>query len=110
MSGARMNQNYPRVGGVRNDLPENFEAMCRRSIEHFLEKGDNDYQRVFQESKVFHMRTVGVGKISAAEAVNWRVTGPDLRACGVNVDLPRLHPYAVWDEVAFEPQAGHGGR
>src|SRR5436853_258622 len=38
MSGARMNQNYPRVGGVRNDLPENFEAMCKRSIEHFLEK------------------------------------------------------------------------
>src|SRR5439155_1440360 len=37
MSGARMNQNYPRVGGVRNDLPENFEAMCRRSIEHFLQ-------------------------------------------------------------------------
>src|SRR5213083_922287 len=38
MTGARMNQNYPRVGGVRNDLPENFEAMCKRSIEHFLEK------------------------------------------------------------------------
>src|SRR5216117_3116897 len=46
MSGARMNQNYPRVGGVRNDLPENFEAMCRRSIEHFLEKVENEYQRL----------------------------------------------------------------
>src|SRR2546430_1536084 len=109
MSGARMNQNYPRVGGVRNDLPDNFEAMCRRSIEHFLEKVDNEYQRVFQESKVFHMRTEGVGKISAAEAINWGVTGPNLRACGVNVDLRRLDPYEVYEEIDFEPQLWHDG-
>src|SRR5439155_1228353 len=81
--------NYPRVGGVRNDLPDNFEAMCRRSIEHFLEKVDNEYQRVFQESKVFRMRTEGVGRISAADAINWGVTGPNLRACGVDFDLRR---------------------
>src|SRR5437899_2120221 len=109
MSGARMNQNYPRVGGVRNDLPENFEAMCRRSIEHFLEKVDNEYQRVFQESKVFHMRTEGVGKISAADAIDWGVTGPNLRACGVNVDLRRLDPYEVYEEIDFEPQVWHDG-
>src|SRR3989449_380802 len=109
MSGARMNQNYPRVGGVRNDLPDNFEAMCRRSIEHFLEKVDNEYQRVFQESKVFHMRTEGVGKISAADAINWGVTGPNLRACGVNVDLRRLDPYEVYEEIDFEPQVWHDG-
>src|SRR2546427_111690 len=109
MSGARMNQNYPRVGGVRNDLPDNFEAMCRRSIEHFLEKVNNEYQRVFQESKVFHMRTEGVGKISAAEAIDWGVTGPNLRACGVNVDLRRLDPYEVYEEIDFEPQVWHDG-
>src|SRR5438128_2644355 len=109
MSGARMNQNYPRVGGVRNDLPDNFEAMCRRSIEHFLEKVDNEYQRVFQQSKVFHMRTEGVGKISAADAINWGVTGPNLRACGVNVDLRRLDPYEVYEEIDFEPQVWHDG-
>src|SRR5207247_2063042 len=90
MSGARMNQNYPRVGGVRNDLRENFEAMCKRSIEHFLEKVKNEYPQIFQESKVFRMRTEGVGTISAADAINWGVTGPNLRACGVNVDLRRL--------------------
>src|SRR5207247_1444894 len=109
MSGARMNQNYPRVGGVRNDLPENFEAMCRRSIEHFLEKVNHEYQRVFQESKVFHMRTEGVGKISAADAINWGVTGPNLRACGVNVDLRRLDPYEIYEEIDFEPQVWHDG-
>ncbi len=79
MSGARMNQNYPRVGGVRNDLPENFEAMCKRSIEHFLEKVKNEYPQIFQESKVFRMRTEGVGTISAADAINWG----GLRAAGM---------------------------
>src|SRR5207245_10140661 len=99
MSGARMNQNYPRVGGVRNDLPENFEAMCKRSIEHFLEKVENEYQQVFQASKVCRMRTEGVGRISAADAINWGVTGPNLRACGVNVDLRRLDPYEVYEDI-----------
>src|SRR5205823_2450890 len=109
MSGARMNQNYPRVGGVRNDLPENFEAMCKRSIEHFLEKVKNEYPQIFQESKVFRMRTEGVGTISAADAINWGVTGPNLRACGVNVDLRRLDPYETYEEIDFEPQVWHDG-
>src|SRR5437764_832190 len=109
MSGARMNQNYPRVGGVRNDLPENFEAMCKRSIEHFLEKVKNEYPQIFQESKVFRMRTEGVGTISAADAINWGVTGPNLRACGVNVDLRRLDPYETYEEIDFGPQVWHDG-
>jgi NADH-quinone oxidoreductase subunit D len=109
MSGARMNQNYPRVGGVRNDLPENFEAMCKRSIEHFLEKVDHEYPQIFHESKVFRMRTEGVGKISAADAINWGVTGPNLRACGVNIDLRRLDPYETYADIDFEPQVWHDG-
>src|SRR6266480_2045330 len=55
MSGARMNQHYQQVGGVRNDLPENFEELCKRSIEHFLEKLENEYPQIFHESKVFRM-------------------------------------------------------
>jgi NADH-quinone oxidoreductase subunit D len=108
MSGARMNQNYPRVGGVRNDIPENFDAMCKRSIEHFLEKLEHDYEKMLHESKIFHMRTQGVGKISAADAINWGVTGPNLRACGVNVDIRRLDPYEVYEEIDFEPQVWKG--
>src|SRR5437016_4852715 len=51
----------------------------------------------------------GVPKISAAEAINWGVTGPNLRACGVNVDLRRLDPYEVYEEIDFEPQVWHDG-
>src|SRR5256886_2767763 len=55
------------------------------------------------------MRTEGVGKFSAAEAINWGVTGPNLRACGVNVDLRRLDPYEVYEGIDFEPQVWHDG-
>ncbi len=107
LTGARMNQNYPRVGGVRNDLPENFDAMCRRSVEHFLGKLD-EYEKLFHESKIFLMRTQDVGTISTADAIDWGVTGPNLRACGVNVDLRRLDPYEIYEEVDFEPQVWKG--
>lgn len=107
MSGMRMNQNYPRIGGVRNDVPENFDAMCKRSIAHFLEKLD-EYEKVLHESKVFQMRTIGVGAISAADAIDWGVTGPNLRACGVNVDVRRLDPYETYEEVDFEVQVWKG--
>jgi len=107
LTGARMNQNYPRIGGVRNEMPPNFDAMCRRSIAHFLEKLE-EYERLYHESKVFLMRTQGVGKISALDAINWGVTGPNLRACGLNVDLRRLDPYETYDEIDFEPQVWRG--
>jgi NADH:ubiquinone oxidoreductase subunit D len=54
------------------------------------------------------MRTLGVGAISAADAINYGVTGPNLRACGVNVDLRRLDPYEQYEAVDFEPQVWKG--
>ncbi len=111
MSGMRMNQNYPRIGGVRNDIPENFEASCSRVIKHFMKQLDEQFEPVLQDSKIFHMRTHGVGYISAADAIDWGVTGPNLRACGVDVDVRHLDPYECYEEVDFEPQVwkGDGG-
>ena len=108
MTGMRMNQNYPRVGGVRNDVPENFGASCRRVIAHFLKKLDEDYEPMLHDSKVFQMRTRGVGYISARDAIDWGVTGPNLRACGVDVDVRRLDPYETYEEIDFQPQVWKG--
>ena len=55
------------------------------------------------------MRSQGVGKISLADAIDWGVTGPNLRACGMDVDLRRLEPYEAYPEVEFEPQVWRGG-
>src|SRR5438034_378640 len=108
LTGARMNQNFPRIGGVRNDLPPDFDKYCFKVIKHFREKM-SEYERLFQDSKIFLMRTQGVGKISLADAIDWGVTGPNLRACGMDVDLRRLEPYEAYPEVEFEPQVWRGG-
>src|SRR3989475_7055383 len=102
ITGARMNQNYPRIGGVRNDAPGDFEKYCRKIIAHFLKKlGESE--KVFEQSKLFQMRTVGVGRISKEDAIDWGVTGPNLRACGARIDLRKLDPYDAYPEIDFEP-------
>ncbi len=107
LTGARMNQNFPRIGGVRNDLPPDFDKYCKKVVDHFLTLLD-EHEALMHESKIFMMRTQGVGRISAKDAINWGVTGPNLRACGVDADLRRLEPYETYDEVEFEPQVWRG--
>ena len=108
LTGARMNQNFPRIGGVRNDLPPDFDKYCKKIVTHFRKKLD-EYEALMHSSKIFLMRTQGVGRISAADAINWGVTGPNLRACGVDVDFRRKEPYETYAEVDFEPQVWRGG-
>jgi len=107
LTGARMNQNFPRVGGVRNDLPPDFDKYCRKVVNHFMKKLD-EYEDLMHSSKIFLMRTQGVGRISTADAIDWGVTGPNLRACGFDVDLRRKEPYETYEEVDFEPQVWRG--
>lgn len=108
MSGQRMNQNYPRVGGVRNDIPSDFQKHCVKVIDHFMKKLD-EYEQLFEKSKIFLMRTQGVGKLRREDAIDYGVTGPNLRGSGVPVDLRRNDPYETYDEVDFEPQVWREG-
>src|SRR5436309_1705837 len=71
----------------------------------YLHRG---YEKIM-EVREFQISTEGVGTLSAADAINWGVTGPNLRACGVNVDLRRLDPYETYEEIDFEPQVWHDG-
>jgi len=101
MTGMRMNQNYPRPGGVRNDIPATFERDCTKVVKHFMGKLD-EYEDLLGSNKTFHMRTKGVGVISPEEGTEWGVTGPNLRASGVACDLRKLDPYDAYDELSFE--------
>ena len=108
ISGARMNQNWPRIGGVRNDAPPDFDQYCRKVIAHFRKKMD-EYANVFEQSKLFQVRTVGVGRISREDAMDWGVTGPNLRACGARIDLREMDPYDAYPEIEFEPAVARDG-
>ncbi|HYS71719.1 MAG TPA: nickel-dependent hydrogenase large subunit [Thermoplasmata archaeon] len=102
ITGARMNQNYPRIGGVRNDAPPDFDKYCSKVIAHFRNKL-KEHEAVFEQSKLFQARTVGVGRLTRAQALDWGVTGPNLRACGASIDLRKLDPYDAYPALSFAP-------
>jgi len=101
ITGARMTYNYPRIGGVRNDLPPDFERDCIRAMDYFQGKID-DYEKLCDGSKIFRIRTEGLGVVKPADAINLGLTGPNLRASSVDVDIRRDDPYSVYEEFDFD--------
>lgn len=101
LCGQRLTTNYPRIGGVRNDLPYLFERDCMRVVDLF-EKKLWDIIALTDENAIFMSRMQGVGKISRKEAANLGITGPAMRASGVDFDVRRDDPYMVYDQLDWE--------
>jgi NADH-quinone oxidoreductase subunit D len=102
LGGSRMHYNFPRIGGVKRDLPHGFAMRCRAKVKLFLER-IHEYEALLDESTIFLIRTQGVGYAKPEEMVNHGVTGPNLRAGGVNYDVRWAHPYSVYDELDWIP-------
>ena len=100
LSGARITYNFPRIGGVARDLPQNFERDALRAIKYFEERL-KEYEDLFDGSKIFMMRNVGIGILKKEDGINLGVTGPSLRASGVSYDLRKDRPYSVYEEMDF---------
>lgn len=101
VTGARMMYNYFRVGGLWNDLPNGF-IEDTHSLCDYLETRLIEYKAMLDDSRVFMMRSKGIGVLSTKDALNLGATGPMLRASGVKADLRRIEPYLVYDELDFE--------
>lgn len=108
LCGARLTVSYPRVGGVRNDISQEFLDKLYESVLDFPSKMD-DYETLVTENRVWKKRTVGIGVISAEEAVNWGLTGGMLRGSGVNYDVRKHTPYDAYDRVEFDIPLGENG-
>jgi NADH-quinone oxidoreductase subunit D len=106
--GARMTVSYVRPGGVALDLPEEFIPACRYFVDVMPGQID-EYEALLTGNEIFRARTMGVGTISAQQAVDYGVTGPMLRASGVNYDLRRDVPYGIYDRFDFAVQTDKGG-
>ena len=106
--GSRLTPSYFRVGGLAQDLPEGFEEKCGEFTQTFPARVD-DYETLLTQNKIWLKRTRGVGVISAPEAVNWGLSGPILRASGVNWDLRKALPYSGYEGYDFQIPVGQSG-
>jgi NADH dehydrogenase I D subunit len=108
LCGARLTVSYPRIGGVRNDISQEFLDELYDFVLDFPSKMD-DYETLVTENRVWKDRTVGIGVISAEEAINWGLTGGTLRGSGVNYDVRKYAPYDAYDRVEFDVPIGKNG-
>ncbi len=101
LCGARMTTNYPRIGGVRNDVTELFDRDIIRAVDRF-EKAMWDIIYLIDDSSVFVSRMRNISFLTREQCANMGLTGPAMRGCGVDFDIRRDDPYDNYDKVAFE--------
>lgn len=108
VSGARMMHNYFRIGGLKEDLPDNFEQMVGDLLP-LLRVDVEESDKILTFNEIFLSRLKDVGAITAEEALDYGLTGPCLRGCGVEYDVRKAQPYSVYDRFDFEVPVGLDG-
>ena len=108
VSGARMMHNYFRIGGLKEDLPDNFEQMVGELMP-LLQADIEEADRLLTFNEIFLARLKGMAAISVEDALDFGLTGPCLRACGVDYDLRKADPYSVYDRFDFNVPTGLDG-
>ena len=99
-SGARMMCNYFRFGGLRCDVPEGWLDRTREVVDRFPKFLD-EYEKLLCENEIILSRTQGVGNLSKELAISAGITGPMLRASGVNYDIRKVDNYGIYDRFKF---------
>ncbi|KAM6599478.1 hypothetical protein CsatA_019087 [Cannabis sativa] len=102
-TGMRMMHNYFRIGGVAADLPHGWIDKCLDFCDYFL-TGVTEYQKLITRNPIFLERVEGVGIIGREDVINWGLSGPMLRASGIQWDLRKVDHYECYDEFDWEVQ------
>jgi NADH-quinone oxidoreductase subunit D len=108
LTGARMMCNYMRFGGCRVDLPEGWLEEAKQVVANFPKFVD-EYERLISGNEILMARTQGVGVLPRALAINAAITGPMLRASGVNYDIRKVDKYGIYDRFKFRVPIGDHG-
>jgi NADH-quinone oxidoreductase subunit D len=106
--GQRLTYNYMRIGGVSQDIPEEFLPALQKYIDS-LPRFIAEYDQLLAENEILLMRTKNIGILKRETAINCSVSGPVLRASGVNWDIRKADPYSIYDRFEFDVPVGKVG-
>src|SRR3954463_12068479 len=108
LTGARFTTSYTRIGGVTRDVPEGWLDGVSAFCDQFLPILEETL-KMLTRNKIFMDRTVGVGVISKEDALAYGITGPNLRGCGIGLDLRKDKPYSGYQNYEFDVPVGTQG-
>jgi NADH dehydrogenase I D subunit len=106
--GARLTVSYVRIGGLAQDVPEDFVPRCRSVMEMIREVTDAG-DRLLTRNIIFVNRFRDVGALSAEDALSYGWVGPCLRASGIPYDIRKDHPYSGYEQYDFDVPIGEAG-
>ena len=101
ITGGRMHPSWFRIGGVAQDLPRGWDVRIREFVDMFPKKL-REYDKMVMANTMIKQRTMGVGKMNTQDAFDWGMTGPALRATGLEWDYRKQRPYSGYENFEFE--------